>query len=367
MQFPIFKTKTGSKLKIDLNKPKEREKYFNLKAGKEIKKLREFLKKGNTFIAYLLGKKNSGKGTYAKMFSEIIGPERIDHFSIGDMIRQIDEELKDKKKKKELIEFLEKNYRGWSSVEELISFLEKRNTRILLPTELILTLVKREIAKREKKTIFIDGFPRDLDQINFALFFRDLIGYRDDPDFFVLIDVPERVIDERIKYRVVCPLCQTSRNLKLLPTSKVGYDTKRKEFYLLCDNPQCRARQNFAGQNLKKQEIKMIGKEGDAAGIKPIKERLKKDERLTNQALSLYGIPKVLLRNSIPKKLAASFVDNYEITPEYHYQWNEKKKKVIIKEKPWLVLDDAGEPSYSLLPPPVVISLIKQITDILNL
>jgi len=338
-----------------LNDPKEREKYFNLKAGREIKKLRSYFRKGNTFVAYLLGKKNSGKGTYAKMFSEIVDPQRIDHFSIGDMIRSVDKELKDKKRKKELVEFLKKNYRGWFSIEKLISLLETRSTATpLLPTELILALVKREIGKRKKKTVFIDGFPRDLDQINFALFFRDLIGYRDDADFFVLIDVPEKVIDERIKYRVVCPACQTSRNLKLLPTSKIGYDKKRKEFYLLCDNPQC-------------QEMKMVRKEGDESGIKPIKKRLKKDEILINQALSLYGIPKVLLRNSLPKKSSSDFVDDYEITPEYYYQWSEKDNKTIVKQRPWSVSDDEGEASYSLLPPPVVVSLIKQIADILNL
>ncbi len=354
MQFPIFKTKSRSKLKIDLNNPAERKKYFDLKAGEEIKKLRAYFKQGNTFIAYLLGKKNSGKGTYSKMFSEIVDPERVDHFSIGDMIRDIDKELKDKKKKKELIEFLEKNYRGWSSLKELISLLEKRSTKTLLPTELILALVKREIGRREKKTIFIDGFPREMDQINFALFFRDLIGYRDDPDFFVLIDLPEKVIDERIKYRVICPSCQTSRNLKLLPTSKIGYDKKNKQFYLLCDNPKC-------------QEFRMVRKEGDEAGIKPLKERLKKDDKLIKQALALYGIPKVLLRNAIPQRSAADFVDDYELTPEYYYQLDEKNKKVIVKEKPWLFLDDEKDPSYSLLPPPVVVSLIKQISDILNL
>ncbi|HUV81037.1 MAG TPA: nucleoside monophosphate kinase [Patescibacteria group bacterium] len=356
MQFPIFKTKIPKiKKTFNLNDPKEREKYFNLKAGREIKKLRSYFRKGNTFVAYLLGKKNSGKGTYAKMFSEIVDPQRIDHFSIGDMIRSVDKELKDKKRKKELVEFLKKNYRGWFSIEKLISLLETRSTATpLLPTELILALVKREIAKRKKKTVFVDGFPRDLDQINFALFFRDLIGYRDDADFFVLIDVPEKVIDERIKSRVICPLCQTSRNLKLLPTSKIGYDGKRKEFYLLCDNPQCR-------------EIRMVRKEGDEAGIKPIKKRLEKDGKLINQALSLFGIPKVLLRNSLPKKLALSLVDDYEITPEYYYEWNEKEKKAIVKEKFWSFPDDEGESSYSLLPPPVVVSLIKQIADILNL
>jgi len=269
MQFPIFKTKIkGLNKKFDLNNPRERKEYFQLKADKEIKKLRNYFKKGNTFIAYLLGKKNSGKGTYSKMFAEIVDPERVEHFSIGDMIREVDDELKNKKKRKELIRFLEKNYRGWFSIKELVSLLEKRSTTTpLLPTELVLVLTKREIEKRKKKAIFIDGFPRDLDQINFALFFRDLIGYRDDPDFFVLISVPERVIDERIKHRVVCPICQTSRNLKLFPTSKIEYNPKTtthsshssakrvsKEFYLLCDNPRC------IGERL-------FPKEGDELGL----------------------------------------------------------------------------------------------------
>ncbi len=355
MRFPIYQTKIKKiKRKFDLNNPKEREKYFKLKVGKEIKKLRDYFKNGNTFVAYLLGKKSSGKGTYSKMFAEVVDTERIEHFSIGDMIRGVDKELQDKKKKKDLVSFLEKNYRGWLPIKELISVLEKRNTKTLLPTELILVLTKREIAKRKKKTLFIDGFPRDMDQINFALFFRDLIGYRDDPDLLILIDVPETVIDERIKYRRVCPICQTSRNFKLFPTSKIGYNPGKKEFYLLCDNPKCR-------------EVRLVPKEGDELGIKPIKERLKKDEKLINQAVSLYGIPKVFLRNSIPKMIARNYIDDYEITQEYYYQWDDKNKKVIIKEKPWLILDNEGKPSYSLLPPPVVIALIKQIVGVLNL
>ncbi len=355
MEFPIFKTKIkGLTEKFDLTNPKERRRYFELKAGKEIAKIKDYFRKGNTFIAYLLGKKNSGKGTYSKMFAEIVDSQKIEHLSVGDMIRGVDQELKNKKKKKELTIFLEKNYRGGHSTKEITSLLTKRSTKTLLPTELILALLKREIGKKEKKTIFIDGFPRDLDQINFTLFFRDLIGYRDDPDFFVLIDVPERIIDERIKYRRVCPLCQTSRNLKLLPSSKIGYFQKKKEFYLICDNPNC-------------QENKMIAKEGDEKGIKPIKKRLKKDEELISQALSLYGVSKVLLRNSIPRRLAGQYIDDYEITPEYYYQWNEKEKKAIIKTKPWLVLDNENQANYSLLPPPVVVSLIKQVSDILNL
>jgi len=336
-----------------LSDPRERKAYFNLKAGPEIKKIKKYLE-NNTFIAYFLGKKNSGKGTYAKMFAEVLGEDKIDHFSIGDMIRSVDEEIKNGQKKKELISFLQKNYRGWLPFEQILKFLESRNVKVLLPTELILALVKREISRRKKKSIFIDGFPRDLDQISYSLFFRDLIGYRDDPDIFVLIDVPDAVIDERIKWRRVCPLCQTSRNLKLLPTSKVAYDKNKKEFYLLCDNATCK-------------DAKMLAKEGDSLGIKPIKERLEKDEKLIEQAFSLYGIPKILLRNSLPQKLAKEYVDDYEITPEYVFKWDDKKKKVKILEKPWVVLDNAGEKSVSLLAAPVVVSLIKQIVKVLQL
>ena len=229
-----------------------------------------------------------------------------------------------------------------------------------MPTELILALVKREIEKLGRKAIFIDGFPRDLDQISYSLFFRELINYRQDPDFFVLIDVPTLVIDERIKFRVVCPLCQTSRNLKLLPTKNIEYDKKDKKFHLLCDNPSCLSRQTGKG-------ARMITKEGDEFGIKPIKERLDKDELLIKQAILLQGIPKILLRNSISVDKIKDFVDDYEITPEFQYQYNKKEDKVEITKKPWQILDDEGVPSNSLMPPPVVVSLIKQLVEVLNL
>jgi adenylate kinase family enzyme len=347
MKFPIFKTKIeGLEKKFNLTNPEEEREYFRLKAGKEIEKLREFLKK-NTFVAYLLGKKNSGKGTYSKMFAEVVLPERIDHFSIGDMVREVDQELKDEKKRKELFTYLEKNYRGGRSLEEIISSLENRSTKELLPTELILTLIKREMEKRERKTVFVDGFPRELDQIGFSLFFRDLIGHRDDQDVFVFIDVPEKVIDERIKWRRVCPKCKTPKNLKLLPTKKVIFENG--EFYLICDN--C--------------GLKMEKKEGDEMGIEPIKERLKKEEELMKAALKMYGIPKILLRNSIPVEVAKDFVDDYEITPEYYFEL--ENGQVITKQRPWKFIDDEGKESFSLLPQPVVVSFIKQAVEVLNL
>lgn len=356
MEFPIFKTKgEGAQRKFNLTDPQEQKDYFYFKAGKEIEKLQAYVRE-NTFIAYFLGKKNAGKGTYSKMFAELVGKDAVAHFSVGDMVRSLDTLLQDQEKKKDLVAFLTKNYRGWVPLQDILQSIEKRDTKTLLPTELVLALVKKEIAKLQKKAIFIDGFPRNLDQISYSLFFRDLVGYRDDPDFFILIDVPTAVIDERIKWRRVCTSCQTSRNLKLLTTSKIGYKRATKEFYLMCDSPDC-AQKN----------IEMQIKEGDEFGTAPIKERLEMDAKLIDQAFSLHGIPKILLRNTVPVQHAEEYIDDYEITPEYVFEWDEKAQKVHVQEKPWVVLDDKGVPSYSLLPQAVVVSLIKQMVQVLGL
>jgi adenylate kinase family enzyme len=354
MEFPIFKTKVeGVTQKFDLTEPEERKIYFQQKAGKEIAKLRSYLKR-NSFIAYLLGKKSAGKGTYSKMFREVVDKEKIAHFSVGDMTREVDQELRDKQKRKELVSFLEKNYRGPLSLNKVIALHENRNTSTLLPTEWILALAKRGIMKQSGKTIFIDGFPRNLDQISYSLFFRDLIGHRQDPDIFILISVPENVIDQRMKYRVICPQCKTPRNLKVTATKKAGYDEKTKEFYLICDNPECGG-------------ARMVSKEGDEQGTKAIRERLELDGKIIKEAASFYGVPKIFLRNSIPVSIASEFVDDYEITPEYYYQWDSKAKKVKILTRPWTVKDDREVPSYSLLPAAVVLSMIKQMANLLDL
>lgn len=350
IEFPIFKTKIeGLDKKFDLISPDGVQEYFEAKAGKELNQLREYLK-DKTFIAYLLGKKNAGKGTYTKMLSKAIGGDRIAHISVGDLVRETYKEVKDEEKRKNLEEWLKNNYRGFISVDQAMEALVNKDQSTLLPTEFILALVKRKIELLgEKRTLFIDGFPRKLDQISYSLFFRELVNYRQDPDVFILIDLPETAIDERIKYRVICPDCQTSRNLKLLPTSKVGHDEKTEEFYLMCDNESC-------------DSPKMERKEGDELGISPIRKRLDMDENLIKQAFSLYGIPKVLLRNSVPVDQADEYVDDYELTSVFDYKKNENGE-IESTETSWKIKDDNGVLSYSLKAAPVVVSLIKQLAE----
>lgn len=352
--FPIFKTKMGiGKKHFSLDDPAERRKYFEYKVGREIEAIREYLRH-NTFVGYLLGKKNSGKGTYAKLFIETIGPERIAHISVGDVVRDAHDDLRSAKKKKELIAFLKRRYRGFITIEQALGAILGRGTTTLVPNEVTLALVEREIDRHRGKALLIDGFPRNLDQVGYSLYFRSLIGYRDDPDFFVFIDLPNTVIDERMKNRVVCPKCQTPRSLRLLRTKQVGYDKRAKAFFLICDNPPCSG-------------ARMLPKEGDELGTAAIRKRVKLDGQIMRMLMGLEGVPKIFLRNSIPVKTASRFADPYELTPMYDYEWDEEKKIVQVTKKPWIVSDDDKVPSYSLLAPTVVVALIKQTARVLGL
>lgn len=351
-EFPIFKTKVDRVTDtFDLSTPEGRAQYFEAKAGDEIRKLKEYFSK-NSFIAYLLAKKSAGKGTYTKLMREVFGDDVIGHISVGDAVRAAHKTMEAGGEEKEKLEgLLRERYRGYISFDDALDALLGRSQDKLLPTEFILTLLEVEIDKLPRKTLFIDGLPRDLDQISYALFFRSLIDYRKDPDIFVAIDLPESVIDERMKYRVVCPVCQTPRNTKLLTTRDIEYDEKTGVFHLLCDEH---------GE-------RMVAKEGDSAGIMPIRKRLDTDEKLIETMMGLHGIPKILLRNAVPAKDAEKYVDSYEITPAYSYKWDKETRTVTTLEAPWTVKDDEGVEVYSLLAPPVLLGLIHRLVEILEL
>ncbi len=350
--FPVSQTKIIDSPKFNLNDPAERRRYFDLKAGLELKAIKKYLDEGKTFVAFLLGKKNSGKGTYSKLFMEAVGSDKIGHVSIGDIVRDAHVLVENEQGKNELIQFLKKNYRGWHSPEETVDLILGRNQSSLISSELIVALIKYEISKRPRQAVFIDGFPRALDQVSYSMFLKELIGYREDPDVMIFISLPNSVIHERIKYRVICPVCKTPRNLKLMVTKDIGYDEATSQFYLKCDNSAC-------------QNAHMVPKEGDNLGIEPIRERLETDDQIMGQLLKLHGIPKIYLRNAIPVT-EADKVNDYEITPGYDFEQT-SEGKIKTKESQWVIKDDEGNDSYSLLPPPIVVSLVKQLAKALDL
>lgn len=349
LDFPIVKTKPPkSSREYDLTIPSERKVYFLEKVGKEITELAEYMKE-NKFIAYLLGKKQAGKGTYTKMLIEIFGEEMIKHLSIGDLVRSVHESLSSPSAKDELINYLSANYRGFLSIEDALEAFMNRDISTLVPTEFILALVKREIEHSTHTNLFIDGFPRNLDQITYSLYFRELINQVDTPDIFVLFDVSEAVINERIKYRRICAECKESKNLVLNPTTIVEY--RDNEFVLKCDNPTC-------------SPVELVTKEGDDLGIESIRDRLEMDDDLIRKAFELHGVPKIFLRNAIPKEIVDEFVDDYEITKGYEY-FLDDSGAVKYKLNNWSFVDDNNIESVSLMPAPVVVEFIKRLHEIL--
>ena len=262
-----------------------------------------------------------------------------------------DVEYKEKDKNAEVYIYAKKYYRGDLHLDEAFQALAGRSTKNLVPTELVMTLLRKEIDKYDKKTLFIDGFPRNLDQVSYSLYFRELVNYRTDPDIFILINAPVTVLDERMKQRRTCLTCGNSRNIALLPTKEIGYDKEKEEYYLICDLPGCKGG-------------KMVTKEGDNLGLETIKDRIMADVEVMERARKLYGIPKIELFNSLEMDKAFDYVDEYECTSQCVYN-HDDTGEVSISKKLWEV-NDGKDVYYSLLPPAVVIQLVKQLAKVLG-
>lgn len=351
VDYKWLRTKDLNDKKVyDLYSPAGRKEYFEAKIGKELELLRKFLSK-NTFIAYFLAPKMAGKGTYTAMLKEAVGGDFLEHVSVGDLVRDAHEEYLKSGKDSDIYKYALKNYRGVMHVDEAFEAMVNRTQKSLMPTDIILTIIKRKIDTIGRKTIFLDGFPRDLDQVAFSLYFRDLINYRNDPDCFIFINLPVAIIDARIKGRRVCPVCKTSRNEILNPTSAQVYDEEKKKVVLLCDNPECSAH-------------KMVEKEGDEKGIGLIADRVVTDIQVMEMARKMYGLPKIEIFNSLEVDKALDYADEYEFTVEHVFDYVDGEVKHTTK--PFTVTEN-GKEYYSLVPAPVFVSMVKQLCDVFGL
>jgi len=126
-----------------------------------------------------LGPQGSGKGTQAKIISEILN---VPHISTGDLLRNVEGELKTK-------------------VDEYI--LGGR----LVPDELISEILKERILKPDcKKGFILDGFPRNLKQADKLENSNEIDKY-----FEIFIDDEEAV--KRLSGRRTCDNCQAIYNI----------------------------------------------------------------------------------------------------------------------------------------------------------
>ena len=146
----------------------------------------------------LLGAPGAGKGTVAKMLTDVDGSVQI---STGDILRKAVAD-------------------GTPLGKEAKSFMDSGG---LVPDSVVIGLVKERLAQDDCKTGYIlDGFPRTIPQAD-AL--KDLLAKLDITlDLAVNIDVPREVILDRLCTRRTCENtdCQAIYNVKSNPPKQEG-------------------------------------------------------------------------------------------------------------------------------------------------
>jgi adenylate kinase len=130
----------------------------------------------------IMGVQGSGKGTQAKMLKESLD---LVHISVGDIFRW--------------------NIQAHTKLAARIK--RAMSDGQLVPDEIVEEIVRRRLDDHDWNYGFIlDGFPRNRRQAEFFLESYDI-------DAVILIDVPDRVVMERIQARRLCALCGLDYNL----------------------------------------------------------------------------------------------------------------------------------------------------------
>ncbi|GLJ16774.1 hypothetical protein SUGI_0288810 [Cryptomeria japonica] len=130
----------------------------------------------------------SGKGTQCELIVKVYG---LVHISAGDLLRaEVAAGTENGKRAKE--------------------YMEKGS---LVPDEIVCTMVKERLAQKdaEEKGWLLDGYPRSLSQA------AALENYGIRPDLFVLLDVPEEILVDRVVGRRLDPITGKIYHLKYSP------------------------------------------------------------------------------------------------------------------------------------------------------
>ncbi len=146
----------------------------------------------------LLGAPGAGKGTVAKLLTNVDGSVQI---STGDILRGAVTAGTD----------LGKEAKGYMDAGDLV------------PDELIMNIMGERLLEDDCKNGFLlDGFPRTIPQAEALGVLLDKIGV--ELDFVVNLDVPRDVIYDRLTTRRTCenPDCQAIYNVKSMPSKVEG-------------------------------------------------------------------------------------------------------------------------------------------------
>jgi len=138
----------------------------------------------------IFGPPGSGKGTYASLLKNRLG---IPHISSGDLVR---EEIR---KETNLGKEIEK----YSDAGELV------------PNEVIAEILKKRLTQDLSRGFILEGYPRTIEQAKQL----DNVAKI---DVVINLNVPDRVIVERLSTRVQCKSCGSIYNERTLKPRIVG-------------------------------------------------------------------------------------------------------------------------------------------------
>ncbi|MDD3295940.1 MAG: adenylate kinase [Candidatus Omnitrophica bacterium] len=140
----------------------------------------------------LFGAPGSGKGTQAVVLAQRLGIKRI---SLGDILR-------DEVKKQTSLGL------------EVKGYMEKG---LLVPDELVSRVIEENI---DRQGFILDGYPRTLNQ---AKALDEILGKHSiDIDAFVVLDVDEETVINRLSKRRVCKACGAVYHLINMPSKVEG-------------------------------------------------------------------------------------------------------------------------------------------------
>ncbi len=329
--------------------------FYEERVGEHFAKLREHID-DTGFVLFFLAKKSAGKGTYSKILQNITDG-KIMHLSVGDLVRASEKRALDPEQREEFVNELREFYKGSDDIDDVVDkfIKEASDLSALLPTEMVMALIEKAVKDNQGKALVIDGFPRSLDQVEIAMRMQDDFEKKGLPSAFVELDCPDDVLVQRQLHRVVCPECQTPRNVKVLLTEQIEYDEDSGEYHLICDNKEC------DNVRMKKKYANVTADDIDK--IKAVQDQVKE---LIHHVREKAAHCHIKVSNHVHVDDAGNH-DPDDFTLEASFDWDPESKKVIKNFKPWIIKDDEGREAYSRWPDPVVAELVKALSEWLDL
>ena len=191
-------------------------------------------------IIVMLGAPGSGKGTIARLFTEVLN---IEHISTGDMFRE-----------------------AVSSGSKLGKKLEKYMTGgILVPDDIVIEALEERLSRPSAQNgVVLDGFPRTKKQ---ATHLKDMLAKQGKKvDVVIHLNIPDEDLIDRTIYRAICSNkdCGAIYNLKYRKPKQEGIcDICGSPLYKRKDDNEATVRRRINTYHKRTEELLKYFKEED--------------------------------------------------------------------------------------------------------